>query len=183
MTPGDVEAGDDYILAPLERLSSAARRLKCTITIREPGEAGGVLARIEPSSYDDLTGTLFVVGETSLTGKVVRVGGATAWRCGLRVPFQPRLLICGIDNTEVARRIGACLYQDIVVTGEATWLKKSWKLYSFTIKTMSQGVKGTIAAAMEALREAGGKDWDSIEDPAAYLDEVNIERSVHPPRL
>ncbi len=174
--PGDVEAHDDYMLSPLERLSGVARRLNCTITLREPGEDGAVLAKIEPVSFENISKTLLVASDTSFTGKVVRVGGATALRCGLRVPFQHRLLICKVENADIARKIGDCLYEDIVVFGSAVWLKNSWRIYSFTIKDMQQPVQGSIVEAMEALREAGGKDWDLVQDPAGYLDEVNNDR-------
>jgi len=35
---------------------------------------------------------------------------------------------------------------------------------------------GSIVEAMEALREAGGKAWDRIEDPMAYLEEIENEK-------
>lgn len=174
--PEAVEAHDDYMLSPLERLSAVARRLDCTITIKEPGEQGSVLAKIEPLSYETISKTLLVAGETSLVGRVVRVGGATALRCGLRVPFQHRLLICKVENSTIARKIGERLYQDVTVDGSALWLKNSWRLFSFTIKNVQQPVQGSIVEAMEALREAGGKDWDLVQDPASYLEEVNTNR-------
>ena len=36
---------------------------------------GAVLARIEPLSYETISKSLLIMGETSLTGEVVRVGG------------------------------------------------------------------------------------------------------------
>jgi hypothetical protein len=174
--PEDVEAQDDYMLSPLEKLSGVARRLACTITMREPGDRGAILARVEPKSYETISKTLLVAGETSLIGRVMRVGGATALRCGLRVPFQQRLLICRVESSAIAREIGERLYQDVVVNGDAVWLKNSWRLYSFTIRGVQQPVQGSIVEAIEALREAGGKDWDAVEDPMSYLDEVNTDR-------
>ncbi len=174
--PEHADAQDDYMLSPIERLSTAARRLQCTITVREPGKRGAVLAKIEPVSYEAISRTLLITGETSFVGQVQRVGGATAVRCGLRVPFKNRMLICKVANSQIARKIGERLYQEIVVFGTANWLKNSWRLFSFTIKDVQQPSQGSILEAIEALREAGGSAWDAIEDPEAYLEEVSGER-------
>src|SRR5271157_1575520 len=76
--PENVDAEHDYLLSPVERLSAVARRLCCSIALREPGKKkalGSVLARIEPVSYESISKTLLVQGDTSISGKVVRVGG------------------------------------------------------------------------------------------------------------
>jgi hypothetical protein len=178
--PEDLDAEYDYILSPIERLSAVARRLECTITLREPGTKsvpGAILAKIEQLSYEAISKSLLVQGETSFTGEVVRVGGATALRCGLRVPFQTRLLICKVKDAKVARIIGQHLYRDVDVTGVAQWLKNSWRVFSFTIhEVREQPVQGSIVEAMEALREAGGKAWDLVDDPRGYLEGIENER-------
>jgi hypothetical protein len=178
--PENLDAEYDYILSPIERLSSIARRLGCTIVLREPSKKnvqGPVLATIEPLSYETISKSLLIQGETSFTGKVVRVGGATALRCGLRVPFRHRLLICKVKDQQVARDIGQLLYSDVVVTGTGQWLKSSWRIVSFTIFGIRpQPVQGSIVEAMEALREAGGKAWDLIDDPRSYLEGIESAR-------
>jgi hypothetical protein len=162
----------DYALSPIRDLSNTARSLNCTITLREPGRDKRVLAVFEPTSYELIANLLLVEGETSFVGKVQRVGGATDVRCGMRVSFQNRMLICRILEKEVARTIGKRLYEDVVVQGTASWLKNSWKMVSFTIKSVLQPTQGSLLEAFDELREAGGKSWDAISDPAAYLKEV-----------
>ena len=162
----------DYALSPIRDLSNTARSLNCTISLREPGRDKRVLAVFEPTSYESIANLLLVEGETSFVGRVQRVGGATDVRCGLRVSFQNRMLICRVPDKEVARTIGKRLYEDVVVQGTANWLKNSWKMVSFTIKSVLQPTQGSILEAFDELREAGGKSWDAIDDPAAYLREV-----------
>jgi len=166
----------DYALSPIKDLSATARRLNCTITLREPGRDKLILALFEPTSYESISKLLLVEGETSFVGTVQRVGGATGVRCGLRVGFQKRMLICRVPEKDVARTIGKRLYEDVVVHGTANWLKKSWKMISFTIKSVTQPAQGSILEAFDELREAGGKSWDAISDPAAFLKEVAGER-------
>lgn len=170
------DAGEkDYILRPIERLSSIARSLDCVIVLREPGK-NAVLARIEPSSYETIAKNLLISGDTAIMGEIQRVGGATEMRCALRVPFQSNLLYCSVHSDDIARKLGKHLYEEVAVQGTAQWLKNSWRIISFKIKEVYQLKQGSIIEAFEALREAGGKSWDKIEDPQTFLEEVSGQR-------
>ena len=176
--PEDVKSGNDYVLSPTKSLSAIGRRLGCEITIREPGsrqDPGAVLARIGPETYQTLSKSLLIIGETSIFGRVERVGGATGPRCGLRVLFQDRLFICKVAGSETVRQLGKWLYKDVAVSGTAQWLKHSFRLFSFTINSASRPEQGSITEAMNALRAASGDAWDLIADPDAYLEEVRRE--------
>jgi hypothetical protein len=162
----------DYILNPIELLSGTARNLGCSIVVREPGKEGRVLARIEPGSYQRISEALFIEGETSITGEVKRVGGVTEIRCALRVPFQQRLLFCKVGGADVARGLGDCLYKRVVVQGRGCWIKGTWRIVSFTITGVQELHPGPLKDALRALREAGGKAWDEVDDPEAFLEEV-----------
>jgi hypothetical protein len=167
------EVGEnDYVLRPIERLSATARRLDCSIIVREPGPESAILARIEPGSFEHISKRLFISGDTSFTGTVQRVGGATEMRCALRVSFQNRLLFCRVAGVDVARKLGDRLYKEVTVQGTAQWLKSSWRIVAFVINEVRPLKQGSINEAIEAIREAGGKGWDQIEDPDAYLERV-----------
>ena len=166
-------ADNDYVLGPIERLSAAAKRFDCAIVVRQAGHENSILARIEPNSFETISKRLFISGDTSISGRVERVGGATEMRCVLRVPFQDRLLYCRVSSVEVARKLGDRLYQEVTVQGSAQWLKNKWRIVSLTIHDMRPLKSGSINEALEALREAGGKGWDLIDDPDAYLEEVS----------
>jgi hypothetical protein len=171
-TPEDL-GDNDYVLRPIEILSATAKRLNCTLVVREASAAKKVLARIEPSSYEQIAGRIFLTGETSFSGRVERVGGATTTRCALRVSFQHRLLYCKVGSEDVARQLGERLYKEVVVTGQAQWLRNRWKVVDFTVNSVYQPQTGSIVEAFHALREAGGKGWDGIDDPKALLEEVS----------
>jgi hypothetical protein len=165
--------GDNiHILNPIEDLSASARRLNCSIIMKQAHSNNGVLARIEPTSYHSLSQSVFVSGETAVMGSVQRVGGATARKCGLRVSFQPRMLFCRVASTELARTLGQLLYQQVVVHGTARWVKASWRLYSLEISAVKELKEGTAEQAIESLRQAGGKGWDDIDNPQEFLEET-----------
>jgi hypothetical protein len=168
------ELGDShYVIRPIELLSTIARRLNCALVMREAAAEKAVLATIVSTSYERLSDRLFLTGETSLTGRVERVGGATARRCALRVSFQSRMLFCRVASEEVARQLGGMLYQDVAVTGKAWWLRNSWKVVSFTIHSVYQPKPGSLEEAFQALHAAGGSGWDGESDPAAHIKEVS----------
>jgi len=178
-TPEQAGSGFDHMLPPLRSLSAVAKRLKCSITLRTPGKQGApgaVLARIGPSSYDDVADSFFVRGETTILGRVMRVGGATGARCGLRVEFRRKLLICEVESSRVAREIGQKLYEDVEVSGTASWYRDSWRIAAFRIREVKDHpVQGSLLDALRELREAGGSAWDDVADPRAYLEGIESE--------
>lgn len=166
-------------LSAIQDLSQIAKSLGCQIEFRYPGKSGDVLAKISPDSYARLSSLAFVVAETSITGRVERVGGATSQRAALRLPQQPdKLVYCHIEDGEdekLCRLLGQHLYEDVTVTGTATWYRKSWRLKTFTIKSVEGPPQSGLALAFKKLRDAGGKAWDSIPNPEAFLQEVRGE--------
>jgi hypothetical protein len=176
LTKPDEVGENDYILNPIERLSATARALKCKIVLREPGRAGDILASIEPDTYAVISKSLLIQGDTSFVGRIQRVGGATEMKCALRVDFQHRLMFCKVSSQEISREMGKHLYEEVVVHGSALWLRTSWRIFAFTVTSISQPKQGSLAQAFEELRKAGGDKWGQIADPEAYLQEVTGER-------
>ncbi len=162
-------------LRPLEELSQVARSLGCTIALCDPGENSAVLARIGGDSYKAVAEAAFIEGETEIAGTVKRVGGVKKTTCGLRVGFQHELLWCEVTSAEVARQLGCYLYQDVIVKGTATWIKRNWRFHKFKVREVTRRESGLLSDALAALRQVGGFHWDSIDDPQAFLDEVRGE--------
>ncbi len=163
------------VLSPVEDLSAIAKTLDCEIELSPPGKSG-ILARITPASFDTLVGSAFICGETSVSGVVERVGGATELRCGLRVSQQPRrMVICQVETPEAARELGKHLYESVIVEGTATWYRRNWRLKSFLIKSVRQVRRSSLTDAIKELRDAGGNAWDRVKDPRKFLSGVRGE--------
>jgi hypothetical protein len=160
----------DYLLEPVNVLSRAAAKLGCRISIREAGPDHAILARIGPETYDDLSRSILVTGQTSFSGRVERVGGATRSRCGLRVAFQKRMLICRVPNPEVARVLGENLYRTVVASGTASWIRTTWRVFGFRIESVRPLEQGSIVEMLGDVRDAGGSDWDRIPDVRSFLE-------------
>jgi len=161
------------MLYPIRNLSEVAQALGCQIEFRLPGsgrQMGDVIATISPETYDEIAKSAFVTGETSVYGRLERIGGATRLRCGLRVPEQPnRMIICSVSHRDLAQELGQYLYEHIVVVGTATWFRRDWVLKHVDVRGFEKPKTGSIMDALKRIHKAGGSAWDDIEDPASFL--------------
>lgn len=165
---------DDYVyaLSAVEKLSAIARGRDCKLILRSATNHRDILARIEPDTYQSLSGRLLVSGETTVIGRVVRVGGATRTRCAIRLPNQDKLIFCSVSSRDLAKKLGRLLYQDVELTGEAQWLRTNWHIRSFSITSFKPPKRESLSDAMDAIWSAGGDAWDSISEPEAFLEKV-----------
>lgn len=160
------------VLRPIEALSDVARRIGCQLEVRLGQSRKKPLFTVGREDYERISKNLLLKGDTTIIGRVERVGGATDMRCLLRVPGRSRILYCDVQGRELARRLGQHLYENIVATGTATWIHRTWKVLDFTIKDFTQPTLGDPTEAIDRLRAAGLSAWDNIEDPEAYLAEL-----------
>lgn len=157
-------------LKPIEVLSAISRQLRCEIEVRSVGDKEPLLT-VDQNDYERIAKKVFLTGETSISGRVMRVGGATGLRCLLRVPGRPKLLYCDLTDRKLAQLLGQHLYETIIATGTATWIHKSWMVYKFSITSFSQPKIRDLNSALDGLRSAGLDAWDHIDNPEEYLEE------------
>lgn len=170
----ELSDGDEMVamLNPIETLSNIARTTDCQIELLVAGRKSPLFT-IEKEIYGQLSRNLFMTGETTVTGTVQRVGGATATRCLLRVPGRRKLLYCNLANQDLAKRLGQHLYERIVAQGTATWIHRNWRIIRFNISDFTQPAFRDSAKAIEAIRAAGLDAWDQIPNPEKYLRECH----------
>lgn len=165
-------------LGAIEELSQIARSFGYSIEFRAIGPAKqwldwDVLARIGPATYAEIAVGAFVRGDSSAVGRVERVGGATQMRCSVRLQARPdRLVYCSVDSPELVRKLGACVYQDVTLTGNFTWLRPSWRVRHIDIRSVVPLNPDQRAASLEKLRQLASKSWGSIKDPTAFVAEL-----------
>lgn len=161
------------LLSAIEDLSGVARTLGCVIEFRHPGKSGTVLATIGPETFQAVSSTAFVTGESSVIGKVERVGGATEMHCGLRVPSQPdRMVICRVDNADLVRELGKFVYQSVIVSGPVTWLRAGWRIRHVHVRSVSPAKRASVQETLAEMRRIGGSDWARIDDPDQFIMEM-----------
>jgi len=147
------------LLSPLEELSAIAKSMNCTIELGLPDKDGDVLAKIEPDTYASVSVGAFIEAESSIYGRIERVGGATEMHCALRIPDHDRLIICRVASKDIVRELGLHLYQETTVHGLITWHKKSWKVKKVLIRSIDKPKHPNLSKALEKALSAGGMSW------------------------
>ena len=165
------------VLSSLKDLSAIAKAMSCDIEFRAPGPPrrpyGELLATVDATTYQNVENSAFISGSTSVLGTIERVGGATEMRCGLRVPGQPRKMVfCRVTTEDLVRSLGKYMYQDVVVSGDATWARFDLRLRDLVIHSFEPPPAGTIAETFERIRALGGSAWDEIDDPESRIAEM-----------
>ena len=169
--PGDSEWSAPTI-ASLKKVSEIAKALGVKVEIRKPnqrGRLGDIIAKITPDTYEEIAQSAFVTGQTSLYGTIERIGGASAARCAIRLPDESKLVYCSIGNDELAKKLCPFLYQEVSIYGQAKWLRANWRILSFQITSFDPPKEGSFQDALADIWKAGGKAWDKIADPNAFI--------------
>ncbi len=162
-------------ISSIDELSQIARHLGCTIEFRETEKGklyGDIIAMIRPETSAEIKKRAFIHGHTAVLGKLERVGGATAMRCGIHVQNRPRMLFCNVASSELVRDLGKCIYADVVLTGEAVWYRFNNQLKSLTVTSFSPAKIEPFDDIARKIREVGGAAWDAIPDPSAFIREM-----------
>ncbi len=159
---------------PIETLSQAARSIGCRLEVYYDRNRNSPVFAVDEDDFSRLSKRLLLTGETTVIGRVERVGGATQTKCLLRMPNRKPLLYCNVesDKPKLARELGKHLYENIAATGTATWIHRTWYIYKFTIRDFKKPGFSNPKATIEMLRRAGLDAWDSIPDPESYIREV-----------
>ena len=162
-------------LSALKELSEVAHSLGCSIEFRKPYDGrklGDVLATITPVSFDAAAASAYVIGQWSSFALIERAGGAGAMRCGIRVPKQPKMVFCTVDDEKLVRELGRHIYEWVHISGEATWLRYGWRLKTMKITGMKPKKRISLVESAKAIHDAGGFGWDNVADPDAVLAEM-----------
>ena len=89
------------------------------------------------------------VGGSSLFGVVEDVGGVTP-RIVLRIPPDERVT-CEADE-ELCKKVGARLYEHVVLEGNATWDANTGELLAFQAERLGSYQDVPIAEAFKVMR-------------------------------
>jgi len=123
-------------------------------------------AIIAPESPIQITKDFFFEGETTIYGRVERVGGAMP-KVRIRLD-NDQVLFLDIDEV-LAKKLANRLYESIALKGLAKWRKYDYSIEDFKIEEIQHYEEGKIADAMSDLKNTIGTYWDSIGNVDEYI--------------
>ncbi len=163
-------------LSSIEELSGIAKSFGCIIEFCHPKKNKRQwvpIATIHPDTFNKISATAFISGYTSVYARIERVGGVVQKRCGIRLASQPNKMIsCRIHSDELVRNLGQHIYQNVIVAGNATWLRRTSELCKMEISSFEPPKRGSIKEMLQRVHAAGGNAWDAIDDPDAVIAEM-----------
>jgi len=123
------------------------------------------IAQITPKSKIEISDNYTIKGETIIYGKIERVGGAEP-----RIVFKDHS-----DNKiyfevteDVAKQLASKLYEEIALTGTATWNKKTYKVLDFKVNEITDLNKKSLTETFDEIQDIIGNYWEEFDDIETY---------------
>jgi hypothetical protein len=114
----------------------------------------------------------YITGQTTIYGKIVRVGGVDP-KVEVKT-ISEQTLYCPFE-VELASQLGARLYQLVGLNGEARWNTHSLEIIDFRVTEISDYQETSIVDAFQSLSEVTGDYYADIDDVNAYITELRRE--------
>ncbi len=126
------------------------------------------LAEMDEGFEKLLPESQFIRGETTIYGKVERVGGVDP---KVRIRLSDHEVVSCYLNEVLAKELGKLLYAEVGLRGQATWEANDHSLVYFRVEELLSYRKGRVASALDELREACGGSFDAVRDVVAWVAE------------
>ena len=108
----------------------------------------------------------FIRGETVIYGKVERVGGVDP---KVRVRISEHEVVSCRLNEELAIELGAHLYDEVGLRGQATWDAKDHSLAYFRVDEILPFENAGAVSAAYALNDAAQGAYDAVNDVPGFV--------------
>jgi hypothetical protein len=130
-------------------------------------------AVIVPEVPIQISKDFFFEGETTIYGKIERVGGSAP---KVRVKLDnDDVLYLEVDES-LAKKLANRLYESIALKGMAKWRKHDYRIEDFKIEAVQHFEAGKITEAMKELRGSIGAFWDKVGNIDDYILNARYEK-------
>jgi len=157
----------------LGKIWSFTKRRNCSGEIS--GDENFPVARISPETEIKISDEFFYQGDTTIYGKVERVGGSIP---RVRIKLDDDQVIYTEINQPLAKRLAKDLYEEVCIKGFAKWRKENLKIEEFKVEQVIDFVDGPIVDALEELRAVIGPSWERVEKPMDYLNSTRYQLEI-----
>ena len=157
----------------LGRIWTFTKRRNCSGEIS--GDESLPVAIISPETEIKISDEFFYQGDTTIYGKVERVGGSTP---RVRLKLDDDQVIYTEINESVAKRLAKDLYEEVCIKGFAKWRKENLKIEEFKVEQVIDFTDGPITEALQELKAVIGPNWDKISNPMEYLNSKRYQPEI-----
>lgn len=112
---------------------------------------------------------IYIVGQTTIYGEIVRVGGVDP-KVEVRI-FSGETLYCPFEKN-LAAQLGAALYNILGLEGQARWDPKTGKMIEFKVTGISPYRNTSLVEAFKSLKQVSENAYENIDDVKKYIEKL-----------
>jgi hypothetical protein len=148
----------------LREITNVARERDCFIEFLSINGSEKILATISPET--SIPKPQPIVGETTLYGKVMRIGGVDPHL--MLKTIEGDTLFCNLSE-DLAIELAHSLYSTVGLVGIAQWDAETLKMTNFEVQEAFKYVERSASEAMSELSSLVGEYFAEIEDVDNYV--------------
>jgi hypothetical protein len=157
------------MLSPIRILSEIAKKFEGVVEVFEGKKAGQPAAVFAPDTYSRIRGTSLITDDATVSGILMRVGGAEDRKCSIRIPGRASLLYCRVKDEELSRKLGQHLYECVTLHGQGTYFARTWDLINLRVTNAVFPSKASTLDLLRKLRQSSGNAWDDVLDVSSEI--------------
>lgn len=120
----------------------------------------------------ELPKTVYITGQTTIYGEIVRVGGVEP-KVEVKM-ISGQTIYCPFE-IGLASQLGALLYQLVGLDGDARWNTQNFEIEDFRVTAVSDYRNTSLVDAFQSLSDIAGKYYSDIDDVTGYIAELRRE--------
>lgn len=160
---GDYTKINKESISALNEIVKFSKRNSCTGSFNLDNEE---ISSFEPNHEIAIPKSQTITGETTLYGKIIRIGGEEP-KVHFRIDENQKLIF-DIDEN-LAKKLSPKIYDFIGLVGIATWNSKDFSIEKFEVSRLLEFDNKPIATTFTEISGLIGKYWDEVEDVENYL--------------
>lgn len=149
----------------INKIVDFSKRRGCVIELR-PDIQKEPTAFIQPDTDFGIKEKQTISSDSVIFGNLERIGGV---RPMARIRISEHEVISCSVSYDLAKSLASRLYENIGLTGRATWNTQNWSMTTFEIHNITQYEGGSIKDAFRELANAAGDAWSDIDDVKEYI--------------
>ena len=163
VTTADFREVPNASLRAMREIVAFASRHECAVQLWAPGASR---ASAEVSAATVVPEALLAEGETTLVGRVLRVGGRSPR--AMVETIQGETVFCDVSR-EVAQSLGHRLYEWVELSGTAEWNPDDWSVESFRVASAQTAASTAPRVTLRELARVVGEVFADIGDVTGYV--------------
>lgn len=158
----------------LKEIADFSKKRNCAVEFRDRVGTQPPIAVITPDTEIPEVETVYLEGETTIYGKIFRVGGLDKPTVHIRLP-ENSTLVCNVKS-DLAVELAHRLYSWVGLSGIARWRKEDRSIDHFRVEKITEYEDTEVSQAFNALSLTSSQYYIHVEDIVEYVNNIRNDR-------